>query len=77
MKFQPTPAIKNPETESFCQKMANEYMAQVQPHQRGSIVYAQAYGVWKAKLDVWLQKHSLVRWEVIAMQDRIRSLVQG
>lgn len=76
MKFQPTPAIQNPETEAFCQKMAKEYIAQVQPHQRGSTIYAQAYGVWKARVDVWLQQRSLVRWEVIAMQDRISSVIE-
>jgi len=45
-------AIKNPETEAFCQKITEEYIAQVQPYQRGSTIYAQAYGVWKAKVDV-------------------------
>ncbi|HDC4314704.1 hypothetical protein NOX27_24240 [Enterobacter kobei] len=75
MKFQPIPEIKNPDTEAFAQKMAREYQTHVQRHQKGTDIYTQAYGIWKTKIDMWLKERTLVRWEVLALSDRIVSLI--
>lgn len=69
MIFKPTPAIKNPETEAACQTFATWYLTSDLPEASRRQQLTDSVNAWIA------ERNSLARWEVLALSERIRSLI--
>lgn len=57
--------IQNPETEQFCAEVAHRYMCGEDPDALLNVVNS------------WVAARSLVRWEVLALRERINYLVKA
>lgn len=69
MKYRPVPPIKNPITEQACLDLARQYLESTLPEPEKKKMISENF-------QAWLEKNPLVvRWEALAMQERIRSLI--
>lgn len=77
MKFKPVPSIKNPETEAYCSEMSKEYRAILKKHTVGSTEFIRARMMLSERIMEWARERNLVRWEQLAIGDRIRYLAEN
>ena len=68
--------IKNAETESLCKSWANEYRNILRAHQEGSTEFIRARMCLSQKMMEWMRERNLVRWEQIAIADRVSHLAR-
>lgn len=69
-KIQPLPPINNPITENACRELANLFL-------NSSLPEPQKTKMVSERFQAWLDKNpAIVRWETLAMKERIRSLIQ-
>jgi hypothetical protein len=68
--------ITNPETEQYCLDVAAKYKAIVDEHGTASAGWVHESQRLNMEVDNWVAERRLVRWEVLALRERIGYLIK-
>ena len=74
MNFQSVPPIKNVETEAYCKKMSREYLNLLKKYTEGSTEFIRERMKLSERMMEWMVDRNLVRWEQIAIAERVKYL---